>query len=141
MATRGYEGVTRADLGMRSFPKQPQKPTTMPKARRSKFGAVKTKVDGIVFDSKREAARYAELVLLHRAKKIRLLELQPVFPIVVNGVTVAKYVADFRYQTIPLGFELAETIVEDVKGVKTPLYRLKKKLVEAQYGIEITEIR
>lgn len=115
--------------------------------RRSKYGAVRTTVDGITFDSKREAQRYAELKLLQRAKKIRNLVLQPVFDITVqphDGIgayaVVAKYKADFSYLTIPWDYEPERLIVEDVKGVKTPVYRLKKKLVEALYGIEITEV-
>jgi hypothetical protein len=108
---------------------------------RSKYRAVPTEVDGVRFASKAEARRYGELSLLVKARKIRQLELQPEFPIVVNGVKVAKYVADFRYQTIPWDYEGIETVVEDVKGMKTPVYRLKKKLVEAQYGITIREIR
>jgi hypothetical protein len=113
----------------------------MPQARRSKYRAVKTVVDGVTFASKAEARRYQELRLLQRAKKITRLECQPEFPIAVNGVKVAKYVADFRYDTVPWDYEPVETIVEDVKGMPTPVYRLKKKLVEALYGITVQEIR
>ena len=102
-----------------------------------KFNAVKTVIDGITFASKAEARRYAELKLMEKAGEIRELELQPRFPLLVDGVNVATYVADFRYWrrgmcTIP--------IIEDVKGVKTPVFRLKAKMFTAQYGIEITEI-
>ncbi len=102
--------------------------------KRSKYNAVKTAVDGITFASKAEAKRYGELKLLERACQIANLKLQPVYECVVNGKLVCKYVADFRYTT-PYGFT-----VEDVKGMKTPVYRLKKKLVEALHGITITEI-
>jgi len=103
---------------------------------KNKYRAVKTEVDGIVFDSKREAARYMELMLLQRAGEISHLELQPVYECVVNGKKICTYRADFRYFT-KLG-----NIVEDVKGVKTPIYRLKKKLVEALYaGVTIQEIK
>jgi Protein of unknown function (DUF1064) len=109
---------------------------------RHKYGAKVGEHAGIRFQSKAEAARWAELCLLERAKRITELERQPAFPIVVTDphgrpVIVAAYVADFRYREGPEGI----LVIEDVKGVVTPLYRLKKKLVEAQYGITITEIR
>lgn len=103
---------------------------------RSKYGAAPTVIDGFRFASKAEARRYSELLLLQRAGEISELELQPPFPLVVNGVKVATYIADFRYRckyTDPL-------IVEDVKGMSTPVYRLKKKLVLALHGVEITEV-
>jgi hypothetical protein len=119
--------------------------------RRSKYGAIKTEVDGIVFASKAEARRYAELRLLEKAGEIRNLKLQPSFPIEVirrwNGevVQAGVYIADFQYDDVIAthrgGYEAWKTVIEDVKGMKTPVYRLKKKLVEAQYGIEITEVR
>lgn len=100
----------------------------------NKYSAVKTEIDGVVFASKKEARRYQELKLLQKAKKIHMLELQPKFPIVINKVKVCTYIADFEY--MENGFR----IIEDVKGMKTPVYRLKKKLVQAVYGIEVKEI-
>lgn len=105
-----------------------------------KFNAKPTVVDGIRFASKAEAKRYQELKLSLKAKRIAHLECQPVFPLIVNGVKVGKYVADFRYVVVPWDYEEPQTIIEDVKGMKTPIYRLKKKMVEAQYGIQITEV-
>jgi hypothetical protein len=101
----------------------------------SKYHAIKTEVDGIVFASKREASRYSELKLLEAAGEIFDLKLQPKFPIVVNKQKICTYIADFEY-------ELSDgtKITEDVKGVKTPVYRLKKKLMKACFGIEITEV-
>ena len=99
----------------------------------SKYGAIKTKVDGFVFASKREAHRYSELKLAECNGDIFNLELQPKFPLIVNGKKVASYIADFRYT------EHGQVVVEDSKGFRTAVYRLKKKIVEAQYGIEITE--
>ena len=102
---------------------------------RSKYKAVKTEVDGIMFDSKREAARYMELRLLERAGEIKNLELQPAFECRIDGKKICTYKADFRY------FTAKRSIVEDVKGVKTPVYRLKKKLVEALFpGVKIQEV-
>jgi hypothetical protein len=102
---------------------------------KNKYRAVKTEVDGIMFDSKREAARYMELVLLERAGEISRLELQPKYDCVVNGKKICTYKADFRY------FNANGSVVEDVKGMKTPVYRLKKKLVEALFpGVKIQEV-
>lgn len=103
--------------------------------RRSKYGAVKTVVDGITFDSKAEARRYGELKLLQAAGVIKDLEMQPRYDITINDKFCAFYKADFRY------IQDGEMVVEDVKGMKTPMYRLKKKLVEALYPhVEIMEI-
>jgi hypothetical protein len=109
---------------------------------RSKYGAKPWVVDHLRFASKAEGTRYQELRLLEHAGQIRDLELQPAYPIRVRtpagrDVAVLVYVADFRYRAGPQGI----LTVEDVKGVRTPVYRLKKKLVEAQYGITITEIQ
>ena len=102
---------------------------------KNKYRAVKTEVDGIMFDSKREAARYMELMLLQKAGEISRLELQPKYDCVVNGHKICNYKADFRY------FNANGSVVEDVKGMKTPVYRLKKKLVEALFpGVTIQEV-
>ncbi len=104
----------------------------------NKFGAKKTEVDGIVFDSKKEAGRYVELKLLERAGEIRNLELQPSFECVVNDQKICKYNADFAY------FEGDKRIVEDVKGYRGgaafKVYRLKVKLVKALFNVEVVEI-
>jgi hypothetical protein len=108
--------------------------------RRSKYGAKPTTVDGIRFASMKEAARYRELRLLEKAGETNLITLQEKFPLLaVNPVTgeatkIGEYRADFSYVS------KGEWIIEDVKGFKTPLYRWKKKHVEAQYGIEIREV-
>lgn len=101
--------------------------------KRSKYGNRKTEADGILFDSKKEADRYRELKLLEAARKIRELTLQPVYSLTVNGVVVGKYKADFAYM------RAGGVVVEDVKGFKTPVYRLKKRIFEALYG-KLTEV-
>ena len=104
---------------------------------RNKFNARKTQVDGFTFDSKAEADRYSELKLLERGKEITHLELQPEYEISVNGRAICKYRADFRY----FDARRQKRVVEDVKGYKTDVYKLKKKLVEACYpGTEIEEV-
>lgn len=128
----------------------------------SKYRAKRTVVDGVTFASQKEARRYQELRLLERAGEICQLELQPVFELVVvemtvgsrlkraaakmagrsthgiGHVAVGSYRGDFRYRTGDDG--TGAVVVEDVKGFKTPLYRWKKKHVEAQYGIQIREV-
>lgn len=111
-----------------------------------KYGAVRTEVDGITFASKAEAARYQELKLLERAQEIKELRLQPEFPLYAgcelpltpdrDPLQLGVYRGDFTYIDCRTG----RSVVEDVKGFKTPLYRWKKKHVEAQYGIQISEI-
>lgn len=98
--------------------------------RYSKYNAKKANVGGIKFDSKREAERYCELKLLEKAKEIRNLELQPRFLLQdkfvdKHGKTHRKieYVADFLYID-----KDDNAIVEDVKGVLTDVYKLKKKM-------------
>ena len=104
--------------------------------KQSKYRNVKTEVDGIVFDSAKEAGRYGELKYLIDAGEIQHLVLQPKLQIEIEGVLIGSYFADFLYFDVCKG----EHVYEDVKGMRTETYRLKKKLVEAQYGIEITEI-
>lgn len=104
---------------------------------KNKYKAKKTIVNGITFDSKKEAARYIQLKILERAGKISELTLQPRFDLVVNGVKCGFYKADFEYTNIEKG--TIAHIVEDVKGMKTPVYNLKKKLIKAIYGFDIYE--
>lgn len=104
--------------------------------RRSKYNARAVTIDGHRFASQAEAIRYGELSLLERAGKIAELVLQPKYPLKVNEIHVGEYVADFSY----IDAETEAEVVEDVKGFKTPVYRLKRKLVQALYGIEIKEV-
>lgn len=116
-----------------------------------KYHAVATEVDGIRFASKKEARRYGELKLLEKAGEISQLILQPKFElgvvdtsaqlhVVTSGdnswACIGEYRADFQY----IDRRTKRWVVEDVKGFKTPLYRWKKKHVEAQYNITIREI-
>ena len=103
----------------------------------SKYRAVRTTVDGITFASKAEARRYQELRMLERARKITGLRLQPRYDLHVNGQKIGTYVGDFEYVVRHGG----TTVTEDVKGMKTPMYRWKKKHLKAQWGIEIQEVR
>jgi hypothetical protein len=93
-------------------------------------------IDGIRFDSQAEGRRYEQLKLLERAGEIREITLQPKFPIVVNGRKIGRYTADFAYFDRLTG----KRVYEDVKGVKTQVYKLRKKLVEALHDVTITEV-
>lgn len=103
--------------------------------RYSKYKAVPTAVDGIIFASKKEAARYVELKILLKIGEISQLELQRPFELRVNGVLVCKYIADFVYLD-----KDGREVVEDVKGMKTAVYRLKSKLMIAVHGLRIVEV-
>ena len=103
-----------------------------------KYHNKKTVADGIKFDSKLEAKRYAQLKIMERAGVIRDLELQPEYELIPSfkkdGKTWRKtvYKADFRY----ILAEDDKTIIEDVKGstaVITDVFRLKQKLFEYKY--------
>ena len=103
--------------------------------RRNKFGAKRTTVNGITFDSKWEATRWQELTLLQKAGKIAGLRRQIPFPLMVNGHLVATYIADAVYVDVATG----ERVVEDSKSpaTLTPEFRIKAKLLEATTGIVI----
>lgn len=103
--------------------------------KKSKYGNDKTIVDGIKFDSKREANRYKELILLRKAGVIGLLRLQVRYELNDGGAFSFVYVADFVYTEIKTGKE----IVEDAKGAHTVVYKKKKKLMKKIYGIIIKE--
>ena len=101
--------------------------------KRNKWGAVKTKLDGYTFDSKAEAMRYGELKLMENAKEIFDLEIHPEFTIRIDGIKVCDVVLDFGY----LPKHNPRRCYEHVKGRDNALSRLKRKLVEAQYGINV----
>jgi hypothetical protein len=98
-----------------------------------KYKNRKTEIDGLTFDSRKEALRYTVLRDEAKAGVIHGLELQVKFPIAVNGKTVCTYIADFCYNRD------GEPIVEDVKGIRTAVYLLKRKLMKAVHGITILE--
>lgn len=102
----------------------------------TKYRNQKTEVDGIRFDSKKEAARWSELKLLERAGEIESLERQPKYVFETNGVTIGSYKPDFKYFDKKLGW-----VVEDVKSPasKTTAYRLRKKMMFAFHGLRVVE--
>lgn len=100
----------------------------MYKVRQNKYGNIKTVIDKIKFDSKKEAERYLVLKDMLKHKEISNLELQPKFLLQDSFRYMNKterkicYIADFKY------IKDGQIIVEDVKGKKTDVYKLKKKL-------------
>lgn len=109
----------------------------------SKYSNKKVVVDGIKFDSLLEANRWQELKLLQRAKQIQNLdrqvrfELQPSYKKNNKTIKAINYVADFVYYDL----NKKKMIVEDTKGFKTDVYKLKKKIFEYVFpDLEITEI-
>ena len=94
----------------------------------NKFGAVATFVDGIRFDSKAEAGRWHTLRMLAMAGEILSLERQVVFPLLVNGVAIGRYIADFVYTETNSG----QRVIEDVKGHQTELFKRSAKHMAAQ---------
>lgn len=124
--------------------------------RRNKYGARKTLVDGIMFDSKREADRYRQLKLLLDRGEISNLEMQVKYELIPAQYEVTErygkrgqrlkdgrkllekpvtYIADFVYYDLPSG----EVVVEDCKGMRDQKYRIKKKLMLWVHGIRIKE--
>ena len=108
----------------------------------SKYRNTKTYIDGIKFDSKREANRYCELKVLEIAGAIKDLKLQVRYELypkhVCEGAVIpaSHYIADFVYMDVRTG----KTAVEDAKGVRTDVYKRKKKQMLQRYGIEIVEV-
>jgi len=90
--------------------------------------------DFYYFASRAEAKRFAELRLQERSGLITKLHTQVSYPVVINSFQVTKYIADFVY------LKNGQRIIEDVKGdIKflTDVFKLKKKLIEAIYNVEI----
>lgn len=103
---------------------------------RNKYGAVKVKCDGHTFDSKREHARYIDLLRLKAAKEITGLIIHPTWQIIINGIVVCRVMLDFSYITKEM-----KVIHEDVKGKDNQMSQLKRKMLEAAYGIKVTIIK
>ena len=126
-------------------------------AKTNKYNAKKVSVDGIEFDSKKEARRYQELLLLQKAGEIYMLERQKVYELlpaqrepdtvgkrggIIKGKLLERaveYVADFVYTD-----KNGKTVVEDVKGFREggayAVFVLKRKLMLYRYGIKIIEV-
>ena len=106
-------------------------------ARRNKYNAKATVVDGIRFDSKGEAHHWCKLRMMEKSGLIRKLERQVRFPIVVDGQKVGRraYVADFSYYTDK------GRVVENFKGFDTDMSKFKRELVKAIYSVDVQIVR
>jgi hypothetical protein len=101
----------------------------------SKYGNKKVEIDGFKFDSKKEAHHYRVLKNLQENGSIQNLKIHPRYDLSINGTKICSYIPDFEYIN---GAGELKTI--DVKGVKTPVYQLKKKLMKVIHSISIIEV-
>jgi len=104
---------------------------------RLKYNNVKKEVDGKKFDSTKESKRYLELKSMVERGEISELHEQVKFTFAHNGVKICSYIADFTYN------KDGKEVVEDVKSEMTkklPVYKMKKKMMVAFFGIEINEV-
>lgn len=111
---------------------------------KNKYSNIKTVIDNITFDSKKEAAYYNTLKLLKRAGEVVKIELQPEFEYMMSCSNLFvsfnryekkyKYIADFR-----VTYKDGHIEIIDIKGMRTAEYKRKKKIIEAIYGIKIIE--
>ena len=131
-----YQAQVRKQLGIPEAPKKT-----------NKYGAEKTTLDGVEYDSKKEANRYAQLKILERIGEIKNLRRQVKYVLIPkqkkSDGTIERecyYKADFVYD------KDGKTVVEDVKGYRNPstaaygIYTIKRKLMLERYGIEIKEV-
>lgn len=103
----------------------------------NKYGAKKTTLDGLTFDSGAEARYYAHLKQRERAGEVHSVELQRPYALTINGFLVATYKADFAFWD-----QVEERWrVIDVKGVVTPLFRLKQKMMKAILNIDVEVVK
>lgn len=102
--------------------------------KQNKYNAVKTIVNGVSFHSKKEAMFYVSLLPMIRSGAISDFMMQVPFRFKINEKLMFTYKADFVYVLN------GEKLIVDVKGYKTPIYKLKKKIIESHYGIKITEV-
>lgn len=100
---------------------------------KNKYKAKRVKLDGVWFDSVAESKYYAALKIREKAGEVFDVELQKPYALVVNGFLVATYKCDFEF------FDAVTKTrrVIDVKGVQTPVFKLKRKLMKACLGIEV----
>lgn len=127
--------LKNSDVEVLSFDGYSRAVVTPDPPKQHKYRAQKTEVDGITFDSKAEAERYVTLKAMERAGDISDLALQPAF-VLIDGFTdsfgtrhrAITYKADFKYLDRD-----GNVVVEDVKGIQTPVFRLKHKLLMFRY--------
>lgn len=108
-------------------------------AKESKYKNIRAAAsNGVMCASMKEARRYSVLLLMEKAKQIKDLKWQVRMPIAINGILVFTYVCDACYWDLKIP-DVPVLVYEDIKGMRTPMYKLKKKCVEAYYRTKITE--
>lgn len=136
MTDLSRQGMTAAELRL-EVSKLYGRSQASKKGRRNKFNAIRTIVDGLKFDSRKEAECWQFLKARLRAGEIQNLERQVRYQLTAfseaGPVDLCAYVADFRYFDVKKN----QTVVADAKGVKTALFKLKAKLMLANHGISI----
>lgn len=145
--------MTREELARLGPEARKQIAQYMGEIKTGKYRNIRTQVDGIPFDSQKEARRFIELKYLLKAGRIRKLKLQPQFTLQESYITpegervrALKYVADFSYErpTEPdqNGYIHWVKVVEDVKSqaTRTEKYKIKKKLMLERLGMAVVEI-
>lgn len=105
------------------------------KKKKSKYNNKKTEVNGIEFDSIREAKRYKHLLFLQKIGEIAFLKLQVPYELNPGGTHSLVYIADFVYMEAKTG----NWVIEDSKGMRTAEYRKKRRLMKKVHGITIKE--
>ena len=149
----GFDSQDLARLGPRAQKQVLEKLGAQQQARESKYHNQKDSRGEIQFDSKKEARRYDELMVLLRAGKIRNLRLQAQYTLQESYITetgervrAIRYVADFAYERATAPDQTGAVhwlpVVEDVKSqaTKTEKYKIKAKLFRERYGFSITEV-
>jgi hypothetical protein len=113
------------------------------KSKSSKFGNVKVEIDGHKFDSRKESEFYGSLKIKKQAGLIKNFKMQVPYNIVVNNIHIANYFLDFEVENKDGTIEYIDIKGKDKKTnkfIKTGVFALKKRLVEAIYGIKISMI-
>lgn len=129
----------RERFGKRKRKPKAAEPGTEPK-KKGKYNARGERIDGRWFASAAEAERYQQLRRMEACGRIERLEMQVRYPLVVSGTHIAAYLADFRYAALDERGRTIKVVVEDVKGMVTDVYALKRKLLGALYPIHLVEI-
>lgn len=113
------------------------------KTKSSKFNNVKSEIDGYKFDSKKESEFYGSLKIKKQAGLIKDFKMQVPYEIIINNIRIANYFLDFLVENNDGTIEYIDIKGKDKKTnkfIKTGVFALKKRLVEAIYGIKISMI-
>jgi len=131
---------TRASVKTTAKPGGARRASKPGTPKRGKYNAAGERIDGHWFASGSEARRYEQLKVMAEAGQIDNLVLQKKLPCTVNNIIICHYLADFAYDVVDDRGYPTMSVIEDVKGMVTDVYRIKKKLVEAIHRISIKEI-